>query len=321
MRTWMPIALAVALALPLVADDATPESLFHEGWYKETGLKDMEGAIASYEQVVARAKEAEAYAARAQYQIGVCLEKLGKAAESKAAFQKVSERYPEQKEWVDKAKERLAGEVEKPKDVDVPSDFVLEKVKATKVSLNFTDAPLTDVLMFYREFTSINIVLDAAVAKADELRVTMRVNDLPFDQALDLSLKMLDLDWCVDEGVIVVSTKAGIAKRAEARKKPAESDADAEKWKAEMQRVLENTRIDLDFTEASLEDIVGFLREYSRLNIEIDQEVREDGTPEKETTLQLRDVTLKTALKLLLDQYGLTYEYVNHVLLIRRDEE
>lgn len=322
MRTWMPFALAVALALPLVlaepacwADDATPESLFHEGWYKETGLKDMEGAIASYKQVVARAKEAEAYAARAQFQIGVCLEKMGKAAEAQAAFKKVAEGYPEQKEWVDQAKERLAGEVEAPKDA---SDDVLAKVKATKISLNFTEAPITDVLMFYREFTQINFLLDARVKKPEALTVTLRVNELPFDQALDLSLRMLDLGWCVEEGVIVVSTKEGIAERAEKGKRPVESDADAAEWKAEMRHTLETTRIDLDFTDATLEDIVCFLREFSRVNIEIDQKVREDGTPEKQITFQLRDVTLKTALKLLLDQYGLRSEYVNHVLLIRR---
>ncbi len=320
MRTWMPFALAVALALPLVADDATPESLFHEGWYKETGLKDMEGAIASYEQVVARSKEAEAYAARAQYQIGVCLEKMGKAAEAKAAFEKVAAAYPDQKEWVEKANEKLAGEAETPRGEDHATEAVLRKMTATRISLNFVEAPLADVLMFYREFSGINMILDAEVSKPEEKMITFRVDELPFDQALDLTLKMVDLDWCVDEGVIVVSTKDGIAKRAESRKKPVESDADAAAWKAEMQRVLENTRIDLDFTDASLEDIIGFLREFSRINIEIDQKVREDGTAEKKITFQLRDMPLKSTLKLLLDQYELTYELVNHVLLIRRDE-
>ncbi len=318
MKTWMPLALAVALALPLVAEDPTPESLFHEGWYRETGLKDLEGAIDAYRKVVERSKEAEAYAARAQFQIAVCLEKMGQVEESQAAYAKVVELYPGQKEWAEKAKEKLAGvAVETPKD---PTDALIDKVKRTKISLNFQDAPLTDVLMFYREFTRINIILGPEVARPEEVMITMKVEELPFDQALDLSLKMHDLDWCVEEGVVIVSTKGAIARRAEARKNPAESDADAAAWKAEMQRVLENTRIDLDFTEASLDDIIGFFREYARLNIEFDQAVRADGTLQKKATIQLRDVTMGTALKLLCKQYGLTFEYVNHVILIRREE-
>lgn len=318
MKTRMTFALACALALPLLADDSTPESLFHEGWYKETGLKDLEGAIAAYQQVVARAKEGEAYAARAQYQIGVCFEKMGDAEEAKIAFQKVVELYPEQREWVNKAREKLAGVAEAPND---PTEQVLAKVQSLNISVNFADAPLTDVLAFYREFTGINVVLDAAVTKPEERMVTFRVERLPFGQALDLTLKMLDLDWCVEEGCVIVSTKEAIAKRADARKKPSESEADVAAWKAELQKVLENTKVDLDFTDASLEDIIGFIRDFSRLNIEIDQELREDGSTERRITLQLREVTLKSALKLLLDQHGLTYDFVNRVILIRRAED
>lgn len=320
MRTWLLVAALMVpafLAEPACwAEDPTPESLFHEGWYKETGLKDLEGAIDAYEKVVERSKEAEAYAARAQFQIGVCLEKMGKGEEAQAAYKKVLDLYPEQQEWAGKAKEKLAGAKETPKD---PTDQVIDKVRKTQISLNFQDAPLTDVLMFYREFTRINIILDAEVATPEDILVTMHVDNLPFDQALDLSLKMHDLDWCVEDGVVIVSTKEAIAKREEARKKPAESDADAAAWRAEMQRVMENTRIDLDFTDATLEDIIGFFREYARVNMEIDPAVRADGTSEKKVTLQLRDVTMKTALTLLCKQYGLTFEYVNHVILIKRE--
>lgn len=317
--TWMPVALAVAAFA--LADDPTPEDLFHEGWYKETGQKDLEGAIAAYEKVVSRAKEAEAYAARAQFQIGVCLEKMGRAAEARKAFQKVVDGWPAQKEWADKAKERLAGAREEEETPEDPNEAVLDKMKRTKTSVNFTDAPLPDVLAFFREFSDLNLVLDVRVEKPEAKSVTFRVQDIEFDHVLDLVLKMLELDWCVDDGVIIVSTKEGIAARREARKKPVEPEADAAAWKAEMQRVLDTAKIDLDFTDATLEDIVGFFREYAQLNVEFDAKLREDGTCDRKMTLQLRNVSIGTAIKVVLDQVGLTTEMVNHVLLIRRPAE
>lgn len=312
MRTWMPFALAAALALPAIADEPTPESLFHEGWSKETELKDLEGAISSYKQAVARAREEERYAARAQYQIGVCLEKMGKAEEARAAFQEVVKLYPEQKEWVDKANKKL-----KP---DETSETVLKKLQTLNISLDFNDAPFPDVVTYFREFAQVNMILDAAVEKADKMRVTIEVDNIPFVSALTLTVKMLELDWCVEKGVVIVSTKAGVEKREEARRAPSDGDEEEAAWKAELERTIESQKLDLDFTDATLEDIIGFIREHAKMNIVLDPKLRSDGTTQKKMTLQLRDVTLKSALKLTLDQLGLTYELSNHVLLITRDE-
>ncbi len=318
MRFIPTFALGLAMAVCAFADDPTPESLFHEGWYKETGLKDLDGAIATYEKVVSRAKEAEEYAARAQFQIGVCLEKLGKADQAQAAFQHVVDAYPQQKEWVEKAKEHVKGAPKTPEAPASETDVVLEKLKAIKVSVNFTDAPLQDVLMFYREVARLNIVLDKKVEKPEGLMVTLRVDDIPFDSALDLAVKMLELDWCVEDGVVIVTTPEDAKSRGKQAKAPA-VERDPE-WELAIQRKLETTKIDIDFTDTQLEDIVDFLREYSGINIEMDGKLRADGTLAKKITFQLHDVTLKTALKLLLDQYGLTSAYENHVLLIKRKE-
>ncbi len=81
-------------------------------------------------------------------------------------------------------------------------------------------------------------------------------------------------------------------------------------------RVLDNTKIDLDFTDASLEDIIGFIREYAKINIEIDQKVREEGLAEKKITFKMRDAILRNVLDLLLRQYALEYTFDHKVFLI-----
>ncbi|GEM_PF-3595108 len=87
---------------------------------------------------------------------------------------------------------------------------------------------------------------------------------------------------------------------------------------AAIQRVLDTTKIDLDFTDASLEDIIGFIREYAKINIEIDQKVREQGWAEKKITFQMREAVLRNVLNLLLRQYGLGYVFDHRVLLITK---
>ena len=88
-----------------------------------------------------------------------------------------------------------------------------------------------------------------------------------------------------------------------------------------IQRVLDNTKIDLDFTDASLEDIIGFIREYAKINIEIDQKVREEGLAEKKITFQMREAVLRNVLNLLLRQYSLGYTFDHKVLLIVKQDQ
>ena len=58
-----------------------------------------------------------------------------------------------------------------------------------KLSLNFQDIPVRSVLQILGDFTNLNIVASDTVAG----NVTLRLNDVPWDQALDLVLKAKNL--------------------------------------------------------------------------------------------------------------------------------
>ncbi len=83
-----------------------------------------------------------------------------------------------------------------------------------------------------------------------------------------------------------------------------------------IERVLDRTKIDLDFEDASLEDIIGFIREYAKINIEIDQRVREEGLADKKTTCKVQGAVLRTVLDALMREYELEYALDHKVLLI-----
>lgn len=83
-----------------------------------------------------------------------------------------------------------------------------------------------------------------------------------------------------------------------------------------VKKKLETLRIDLDFADASLSDIIDFIREYAMLNIEISQEVRQEGIADKKISFQVKGLVLKSVLKNLLANYGLDYTFENNLILI-----
>lgn len=83
---------------------------------------------------------------------------------------------------------------------------------------------------------------------------------------------------------------------------------------------LDTLRIDLDFTDANLYDIIEFIREFAKINIEIHPDVKKEGIADKKITFQMKELVLKSVLKLLLRQYGLDYAFEDRVLIITKPE-
>ena len=85
----------------------TAGELFEKALYVEDGHGDLQKAIALYQDIVKRFPDNREVAAKALLHIGLCFEKLG-TAEAKKAFQRVIDNYPEQKNEVTIARERLS---------------------------------------------------------------------------------------------------------------------------------------------------------------------------------------------------------------------
>ncbi|MBI2919503.1 MAG: hypothetical protein HYY18_00295 [Planctomycetes bacterium] len=107
----------------------------------------------------------------------------------------------------------LAGALALPARAENPDDArqkALNQLENTKISLEFKDATLDEVVDFLHEVTKINFVMSKGVrekAQGDELRVTIRVNELPLKSALKLLLEMNDLAMIWSDGVLLIQTK------------------------------------------------------------------------------------------------------------------
>jgi type IV pilus assembly protein PilQ len=88
------------------------------------------------------------------------------------------------------------------------------KYTGKKISLNFKDADLKDVFRLFHEITGYNIVLDPAVSG----NLTIVLDNVPEDQALDIILKNNGLDKVFENNVIRIASTQKLASEAAARK-------------------------------------------------------------------------------------------------------
>jgi tetratricopeptide (TPR) repeat protein len=72
-------------------------------------------------------------------------------------------------------------------------------------------------------------------------------------------------------------------------------------------RQLDTIKMTLDFQNQKLEDMVAYIREFTGLNIFIEQNLGDKFDPTKQVTFRVRDIVLRTAMRLMLDQFELDY--------------
>lgn len=99
----------VLISVPTSGAVAT--ELLEKAIYTEETVGDLDKAIAIYEKVLAEGKKSAEAAAEAQYRIGICYEKQGKAEAASKAFQAVIDDFPTAKAWVAKAKSHQPGQI------------------------------------------------------------------------------------------------------------------------------------------------------------------------------------------------------------------
>lgn len=84
-----------------------------------------------------------------------------------------------------------------------------------RISLNFQNIEIRSVLQLLADFTGINIIVSSNVTNS----ITLRLNDIPWDQALDIILTTQNLDKRKTGNVMLIDTKDSLNKIEEAQLK------------------------------------------------------------------------------------------------------
>ncbi len=98
------------------------------------------------------------------------------------------------------------------------------KYSGRRISLDFQDADLVNVMRLFAEVANLNIILSPDVKG----KVTVRMVNIPWDQAMDIILKMNGLGYALEENILRIATLPALAKEAEdeARAKEAKKKAE-----------------------------------------------------------------------------------------------
>ena len=102
------IALAMFFTSAAIATADSPAELLEKAIYVEETLGDLDKAIEGYRKVLSATESTSSTAAEAQYRIGACLTRQGKAKEATEAFQKVVDDYRAAEAWVERANSQLS---------------------------------------------------------------------------------------------------------------------------------------------------------------------------------------------------------------------
>jgi len=119
MKTTLLARISVLIVATMVAThsmaapaaQASPSELLEKGIYNEETKGDLDSAIAIYQQLVAEANINQSLAAQAQFRLGQCYLKKNRSTEATAAFEKLINDFPNEKELVAQAREYLPGKL------------------------------------------------------------------------------------------------------------------------------------------------------------------------------------------------------------------
>lgn len=115
---------------------------------------------------------------------------------------------------------------------NVPTAIITQQSTAVTAGTKYTGAPTSlnfkdlDVLDFFRlihELSGLNVVVDPDVKG----RLTIVLDNVPWDQALDIVLRNFDLDKQVDGNVIRIATKSTLKREADEAKDLAKAQLEA----------------------------------------------------------------------------------------------
>jgi type IV pilus secretin PilQ/predicted competence protein len=143
------------------------------------------------------------------------------------------------------------------------------KYSGEPISVNLKDVDLRDFFRLIHEISGLNVVVDPTVKGT----LTIVLDDVPWDQALDIVLRNNDLEKQLDGNVLRIATKETV-------KKEAEETRDLAKAQAEAADVVTTTRV-LSYAKAA--DMAATLKKFlsSRGDILSD---------DRSNTLIIRDV-------------------------------
>jgi type II secretory pathway component GspD/PulD (secretin) len=162
------------------------------------------------------------------------------------------------------------------------------------VSFDFTNTPLKDVAAFLATMTDTTVILDPKVATGNE-PVTLNVKDMQVWRALKWIVRLVNLEYSVENGAIFLSTKKRILEGA--IKTPKLSGT---KVKEKFER-----KVSVEFADTALENVMAFLGGLADMNVLVQPDVE---PKQLKIDLKAKEMKMADVFGWLMRMYDLTYK-------------
>ena len=104
------------------------------------------------------------------------------------------------------------------------SALEVAKYSGRRISLDLQDADLINILRLFADVANLNMIVSPEVKG----KVTVRMVNIPWDQAMDIILKMNGLGYAIDDNIIRIASAAALTKEAEEESRAKEAKKKAE---------------------------------------------------------------------------------------------
>ena len=121
----------------------------------------------------------------------------------------------------------------------LPSDVKPSTSAETRISIDFKDADIVDIVRLMSEVGSFQVVVDPGIA----CKLTLKLKEVPWDTALDVALRTCGLGHEEESGIMRVAPVAKLTEEAAARRRFAEEQR--------LDRPLKTVRYRLSYAKAT----------------------------------------------------------------------
>ena len=181
---------------------------------------------------------------------------------------------------------------------------------ARRVTFEFVETPLTEVIPFLQMLTKMSIILDPDLDRSKR-EITLRVTKMTLARALRWMLRLVELDYILKDGAVFISTPGKIDAESSPR-------IEAATWEDELRRAL-GRKVSFDFVDTPLTHAISFLQTVSKANMFLDPHAlrKGDNAP---VTLKVKDMVLEEALKRVVKLADLDYALIDEAVFVSTPE-
>jgi len=197
-----------------------------------------------------------------------------------------------------------------------PAEEQLLKKLQSPLSVQFAGTPLKDALHYFEEKGKVNVILNTSAPGVDPLfPITIKLDNVTLASAIAWTARLAGLIYIArDEAAFVTTpTDLGPEWAAEVRAREQANDRVAAKtWVPKLNAKLEELTV-FSFANTPLAEVLNYLSARHQVNFVLDPAfVRPDNT----VTLEVNDISLKSALGWLLRMKRLDYTLVDEAIFV-----